>query len=172
MTRRWKPSTTVAAIIEQDGRFLLVEEQTPQGLRLNNPAGHLDEGESLIQACARETLEETLYDFEPQALVGVYLTRAGQTAIGAAAEPGITYLRFAFCGLLGALQSGRRLDKGIVRTLWLTPTELRASAEHHRSPMVLQGIEDYLVGQRFDLRLIHTDDSVTAKRFGQMGDAN
>ncbi len=172
MTRRWKPSTTVAAIIEQDGRFLLVEEQTPQGLRLNNPAGHLDEGESLIQACTRETLEETLYDFEPQALVGVYLTRVGQAAVGATSVPDITYLRFAFCGRLGGMQVGRRLDHGIVRTMWLTPAELRASSSLHRSPMVLQGVEDYLAGQRVDLRLIHTDDSVTAKRFGQMGDAN
>ena len=82
MNTRWKPSVTVAAIIERDGRFLLVEEHTPEGLKLNNPAGHLERGESLVQACARETLEETTHAFEPTALVGVYLSRfqrAGQS---------------------------------------------------------------------------------------------
>lgn len=160
MASRWKPSATVAAIIEQSGRFLLVEEQTPDGIRLNNPAGHLDEGESLIDACVRETLEETMYAFEPQSLVGVYLTRAGQGVQGTFNVADTTYLRFAFCGVLGALQPGRTLDRGILRTLWLRPEELRASAARHRSPMVLQGIEDYLAGQRFDLRLLHTDPSV------------
>lgn len=162
MTHRWKPNTTVAAIIEQQGRFLLVEEQTPDGVRLNNPAGHLDEGESLLQACVRETLEETMYAFEPQALVGIYLLRA---------EPAnVTYLRFAFCGSLGTLQPGRRLDPAIVRTLWLSADELRASVSRHRSPMVLQGVEDYLAGRRFDLNLIHTDASVFARPTGRAAD--
>ncbi len=158
---RWKPSTTVAAIIEQDGKFLLVEEHTPDGLRLNNPAGHLDEGESLIAACAREALEETMYRFEPTGLLGVYMSRFVRPARGAAAAEDITYLRFAFCGVLGAMEPGRTLDKGIVRTLWLTADEVRASAKRHRSPLVLRCIEDYLAGQRFPLPLIHTDASVT-----------
>ena len=169
MTTRWKPSATVAAIIEQNGRFLLVEEQTPIGIRINNPAGHLDEGESLTDACVRETLEETMFAFEPQSLVGVYMTRTEQGARGASAVVDTTYIRFAFCGLLGALQPDRSLDKGILRTLWMTPDELRASVARHRSPMVLQGIEDYLAGHRFDLRLLCTDASVQTTRSRRQG---
>ena len=160
MTERWKPSATVAAIIEQGGKFLLVEEHTPEGLRLNNPAGHLDEGESLVEGCSRETLEETMHLFTPTHLVGVYLSRFHRAAL--AAED-ITYLRFAFAGMLGPLQPGRQLDTGIVRTLWLSPDEIRASATRHRSPLVLQCMEDYVRGQRFPLALIHTDASVTAR---------
>ncbi|MDI1246722.1 MAG: NUDIX hydrolase [Rhodoferax sp.] len=160
MTNRWKPSATVAAIIEQQGRFLLVEEHTPEGLRLNNPAGHLDEGESLVEACAREALEETMHVFTPTHLLGVYLSRFQRQAGPAMAAEDITYLRFAFCGTLGALQAGRHLDTGIVRTLWLSRDELRASATRHRSPLVLQCVEDYVRGQRYPLSLIHTDISV------------
>lgn len=160
MTNRWKPNTTVAAIIERDGRFLLVEEHTPDGLRLNNPAGHLDEGESLIAACVRETLEETLYAFAPQSLVGVYLSRVERPERDHRATPSVTYLRFAFCGQLGDLQPDRVLDPGIVRTLWLTADEVRCTQTLHRSPMVLRCVEDYLAGQRFGLSLLHTDLSV------------
>jgi 8-oxo-dGTP pyrophosphatase MutT (NUDIX family) len=159
MTLRWKPSVTVAAIIEREGRFLLVEEHTPEGLRLNNPAGHLDPGESLQQGCARETLEETAHLFEPTALVGIYLSRF--QPVRAQGTEDITYLRFAFCGTLGALQAGRSLDTGIVRTLWLSPDEVRQSAARHRSPLVVQCMEDYLLGQRFPLELLHTHASVT-----------
>ena len=161
MTQRWKPSTTVAAIIEQNGLFLLVEEHTPEGLRLNNPAGHLDEGESLVHGCAREALEETMHLFTPESLVGVYLSRFQRDACAPHAAEDITYLRFAFAGRLGALQSGRQLDTGIVRTLWLSPDDIRASAGRHRSPLVLQCMEDYLSGQRFGMDLLHTDASVT-----------
>lgn len=171
MATRWKPSATVAAIIEQDGRFLLVEEQTPYGIRINNPAGHLDEGESLTDACVRETLEETMYAFEPQSLVGVYMTRTRQGGQSASTDGDITYIRFAFCGLLGALQPDRRLDQGILRTLWMTPDELRCSVARHRSPMVLQGIEDYLAGHRFDLQLLCTDASVKAMKSRRQGAA-
>lgn len=160
MTNRWKPSATVAAIIEQQGKFLLVEEHTPEGLRLNNPAGHLDEGESLVEACAREALEETMHVFTPTHLLGVYMARFLRPATGDQVAEDITYLRFAFCGSLGTLQAGRSLDTGIVRTLWLSPEELRASVAHHRSPLVLQCVEDYLRGQRFPLALIHTDANV------------
>ncbi|MBT3066348.1 NUDIX hydrolase [Rhodoferax sp. U11-2br] len=160
MTDRWKPSATVAAIIEQDGKFLLVEEHTPEGLRLNNPAGHLDEGETLAQGCQRETLEETRHLFTPTHLVGVYMSRSQRAANGTEDAQDVTYLRFAFAGSLGALVPERQLDTGIVRTLWLTPDEIRASAARHRSPLVVQCMEDYLSGQRFPLDLIHTDASV------------
>jgi len=158
---RWRPSATVAAVIEYEGKFLLVEEHTPEGLRLNNPAGHLDPGESPEQACARETLEETAYAFTPEALVGVYLSRF-ERPISAARPKGedITYLRFAFCGKLGAMERGRRLDYGIVRTIWLTPDEVRASTDRHRSPLVVQCMEDYLAGKRYPLALVTTDASI------------
>jgi len=158
MNTRWKPSVTVAAIIEREGRYLLVEEHTPEGLRLNNPAGHLDPGESPAQGCAREALEETAFRFTPQAVVGVYLSRFQRAASG----EDITYVRFAFCGELGGFEEGRSLDTGIVRTLWLTPDEVRASADRHRSPLVLRCIEDHLAGQRFPLALVHTDAAVLA----------
>jgi 8-oxo-dGTP pyrophosphatase MutT (NUDIX family) len=164
MNTRWKPSVTVAAVIEESGRFLLVEEHTPEGLRLNNPAGHLDPGESPAEACARETLEETAYQFTPQALVGVYLARFQRSLpdqIGPAIDD-ITYLRFAFCGSLGARDALRTLDTGIVGTLWLTADEIRANTNRLRSPLVLQCMEDYLAGQRFGLELIHTHPSVQA----------
>ena len=156
MNTRWKPSTTVAAIIERQGRYLLVEEHTPEGLRLNNPAGHLDPGESPAQGVAREALEETAHPFKPTALVGVYLSRFQRAATG----EDITYLRFAFCGELGDFDAERRLDHGIVRTLWMTPDELRASTERHRSPLVLRCIEDHLAGRRYPLDVVSTDDSV------------
>ena len=155
---------TVAAVIERDRKFLLVEEHTPEGLRLNNPAGHLDPGESLLQACVRETLEETAFAFSPSALVGVYMSRFQR---GHAAEPqdgvqeeDITYLRFAFCGTLGAWDAARTLDTGIVRTLWLSPEEVRQSATRHRSPLLLQCMEDYLQGKRLPLDAVTTDPSV------------
>lgn len=128
MDMRWKPSVTVAAIIERDGRYLLVEEETPEGIRLNNPAGHLDPGESPAEACAREALEETTHRFEPTALVGLYLSRFQRPARAGAAAEDITYLRLAFCGVLGEVVAGRTLDQGILRTVWLTPDEVRASA--------------------------------------------
>ncbi|PKO62941.1 MAG: NUDIX hydrolase [Betaproteobacteria bacterium HGW-Betaproteobacteria-18] len=162
MTDRWKPSATVAAIIEQNGKFLLVEEHTPEGLHLNNPAGHLDESESLVTACAREALEETMHLFTPTHLLGVYMSRFQRPANERHSVEDITYLRFAFCGTLGALQAGRSLDTGIVRTLWLSPGEIRASFERHRSPLILQCMEDYIKGQRYPLSVIHTDLSVVS----------
>jgi ADP-ribose pyrophosphatase YjhB (NUDIX family) len=157
MDTRWKPSVTVAAIIARDGRYLLVEEHTPEGLRLNNPAGHLDPGESPQAGCAREVLEETAHHFTPTALVGVYLSRF-QRPTG----EDITYLRLAYCGELGEREPGRGLDTGIVRTLWMTPDEVRASAARHRSPLVLRCMEDHLAGQRYPLGVVYTDPSVAA----------
>ncbi len=153
---RWKPSVTVAAVIERDGRFLLIEEHTAGGLKLNNPAGHLDPGESPAEGCARETLEETAWHFEPTALVGIYMSRFTRAVDG----EDITYLRFAFCGVLGAHEPGRPLDEGIVGTVWMTPDEIRANAHRLRSPMVLQCMEDYLRGQRAPLEMLYTDPSV------------
>ena len=160
MQARWKPSVTVAAIIEREGRYLLVEEHTPEGLRLNNPAGHLDPGEGPVEACAREALEETAHRFTPTHLVGLYLSRFQRPATG----EDITYLRLAFCGQLGEALAGQALDDGIVRTLWMTPDEVRASRDRHRSPLVLQCIEDHRAGRRYPLALIHTDPSVLALR--------
>lgn len=166
MTTRWKPNVTVAAVIERDGRFLLVEEHTAHGLKLNTPAGHLDPGESPAEGCAREALEETAHHFTPTALVGIYMARFQRAPSSATeqrdSEEDVTYLRFAFAGRLGAFEPGRALDEGIVRTLWMTPDELRASADRHRSPLLLECIEDYLAGQRHPLSLIHTDASVHA----------
>lgn len=153
---RWHPSVTVAAVIEQAGKFLLVEEHTPEGLRLNNPAGHLDLGESLAQACIRETLEETAHPFHPTALVGIYMSRFQRASI----QQDITYLRFAFCGTVGQAIAGQALDNGIVRALWLTPDEIRASSAQHRSPLLIQCMEDFLKGQRLPLSSIHTDASI------------
>lgn len=159
MNTRWKPSVTVAAIIERDGRFLLVEEETPEGLMLNNPAGHLDPGESPVEGCVREALEETTHHFMPSHLLGIYMSRLQRQRPGEAMED-ITYLRFAFTGQLGEVVAGRVLDTGIVRTVWMTPDEIRASTARHRSPLVLRCMEDHLRGQRHPLDLVYTDTSV------------
>lgn len=156
MTERWKPSATVAAVIERDGRYLLIEEHTPEGLRLNNPAGHLDPGESPEQGVARETREETAHEFTPTALVGIYLSRFHRASTG----EDVTYLRFAYCGTVGKHHPDQALDDGIVRTLWMTPDEVRASADRHRSPLVLQCMEDHLAGKRYPLSVVHTDGSI------------
>lgn len=163
MPNRWKPNVTVAAIVERAQRFLLVEEQTSDGLRLNTPAGHLDPAETPIQACVREVLEEAAYDFTPTALVGIYMNRFVRTRTGS----DITYLRFAFSGELGTHHAQRLLDHGIVRTLWLTVEEIQAQAHLLRSPVVLQSIGDYLAGQRFGLGLIHADASIFSSPLSQ-----
>ncbi|MDI9330667.1 MAG: NUDIX hydrolase [Alphaproteobacteria bacterium] len=160
MNPRWKPSVTVAAIIERQGRYLLIEEHTPEGVKLNNPAGHMEEGEDPIAACAREALEETAHPFEPEHLVGVYLARFQRPVRGAQAPEDVTYLRFAFCGCLGEALPQRSLDQGIVRILWLSLDEVRASSNRHRSPLVLQCIEDHARGQRFPLLAIHAHPSL------------
>jgi 8-oxo-dGTP pyrophosphatase MutT (NUDIX family) len=154
--QRFKPSVTVAAIVERDGRFLLVEENTADGLRLNNPAGHLDAAESPLQAVIREVLEETACHFEPTAIVGVYLSRFQRPARG----EDVTYLRIAFTGTVGEPEAGRELDVPIVRTLWLSADELRAEAQRHRSPLLLRCVDDFLSGRRYPLDLVTTDASV------------
>lgn len=157
----WKPSVTVAAVVERDGRFLLVEEETSQGIRINQPAGHLDPGESLAAGCARETLEETAHPFTPTQLLGVYMVRAMRNGD---ARLDVTYVRFAFVGELGERIAGRTLDDGILRVLWLTPEELRARSTEHRSPLVIRCVEDYLRGQRYPLELVYTHPTVTGDR--------
>ena len=160
MTERWKPSVTVAGIIEKDGKYLLVEEHTPNGLMFNNPAGHLDPGESLVQACVREVLEETAFDFTPTALVGVYLSRFLKQASADEPAQDITYLRFAFTGELGAHAAVRALDVGIVRTLWMSIDEMQATQARHRSRLLLRCAQDHAAGQRFPLETVYTDPSV------------
>ncbi|WP_092005417.1 NUDIX hydrolase [Polaromonas sp. OV174] len=164
MNTRWKPNVTVAAVIARDfdgvQKFLLVEEATRDGLKLNNPAGHLDPGEDPIHGCRRETLEETAFHFTPTALVGVYLSRFERLTPGHEAPQDITYLRFAFCGELGEQVAGQPLDHGIVRTLWLSADEIRACTHMHRSPLLLSCMEDYLAGKRYPLELLTTDPSV------------
>ena len=164
MNNRWKPNVTVAAVIERDfdgvRKFLLVEEETRDGLKLNNPAGHLDPGESPAQGCTRETLEETAFHFTPTALVGIYFSRFERAQAGQAESLDITYLRFAFSGELGEHVAGQPLDEGIVRSVWLSVDEIRACADMHRSPLLLTCIEDYLAGSRYPLELITTDTSV------------
>ncbi|MES2129705.1 MAG: NUDIX hydrolase [Pseudomonadota bacterium] len=155
MPHTWKPSVTVAAIIERDGRFLLIEEETSDGVRLNQPAGHLDPHESLEQAVVREVMEETAHDFTPEALVGMYMS----TYRSKRRLEDVTYLRFAFCGTAGA-HYDRPLDEGILRTLWLTRDEIAACQEQHRSPLLLQCVDDYLAGKRAPLDLLHTHASV------------
>ncbi len=160
MALRWKPSVTVAAIIvrhvEGEAQFLLVEEHTPEGLKLNNPAGHLDPEESPQQAVVREALEETACLFTPDRLVGVYLSRFQRQSTG----EDVTYLRFAFGGSASEPDLNRSLDEGIVRTLWMTLAELHASRARHRSPHVLGCVLDYLAGRSYPLETITTDATV------------
>ena len=155
---RWKPNVTVAALIERDGRFLLVEEETSDGLLLNNPAGHLDPGESPLEGVIRETLEETARAFTPEGFVGLYMSRFRRTRTG----EDITYLRLAFCGSVGEADPNLQLDEGIVRTVWMTPDEIRACPERHRSPLLLECLESYLAGQRYPLEILTVHASVFA----------
>jgi len=160
MAERWKPSVTVAAVVERTrgGRreYLLVEEETPEGIRLNNPAGHLEPGESPQEAVVRETLEETARVFVPEALIGVYLARFLRTDRG----EDVTYVRFAYGGHAGDADPDRALDDGIVGTHWLTLDELRSSTARHRSVLVLRTVEDWVAGRRQPLDVVRVDASV------------
>lgn len=142
----WKPNVTVAAVIEQHGKFLLVEENTDDGPMFNQPAGHWEPGETLAEGVIREAQEETAYTFTPQWLLGIYSWRHPRKDI--------TYLRFAFTGTIGAHDPQQSLDDGIIRAVWLTPDEMRATQARHRSPLVLQCVEDHLAGRRYPLDLI------------------
>lgn len=158
-----RPHVTVAGIIMRGDEVLLVEEHTQDGLRLNNPAGHLEVGESPEQGVIREVLEETACNFIPEALVGVYLSRTRRTQ---GAPQDVSYLRLAFCGSVSAPDPARQLDTGIVRTLWMNLDTLRAQAHRLRSPLVLRCAEDCLRGQRYPLDLLHTDRNIWTAESG------
>jgi 8-oxo-dGTP pyrophosphatase MutT (NUDIX family) len=140
------PHVVAAAIVERDGKFLLVEEHTAEGLRLNQPAGHWERNETLADAVRREALEETAHHVEPLALLGCYTTHYAQRDI--------TYLRFAYICSVTGFDAGRALDDGIVRAVWLTPDELAAHPTPHRSPLVMRCVQDYLAGRRFPLDFV------------------
>ena len=143
----WKPNVTVAAVVFRDGKFLLVEEETEAGLAFNQPAGHLEEDEPLVDAVVRETLEETAYHFRPTHVVGVYHWKHPT-------KEDTTYLRFAFGGELLGFEPDRKLDDGIVAARWLTLDEVRATQARHRSPLILRCCEDLLAGKRYPLDLL------------------
>jgi len=161
LAARWSPSTTVAAIIDDGGqpaRYLLVEERTPEGLKLNNPAGHLDAGETPEQGVVREALEETARVFVPEALLGVYLSRFVRPATG----EDVTYLRFAYAGRVGDPVAGRLLDSPVERTLWMTVDEIRAAAPRLRSELVLRCVLDHAAGVRHPLAVVADDGTLRA----------
>ena len=145
----WKPNVVVAAICERDGKFLLVEEETAEGMRLNQPAGHWERNETLLEAVVREAMEETAHVVEPINLLGAY------TTYNPARD--ITYLRFAYVCRVTGFEPNYQLDQGIVRAVWMTPEEVGESPIRHRSPLVLRCIQDYLSGRRFPLDFVtHT----------------
>ena len=141
----WKPHVTVAAVIERDGRYLMVEETIDGQLRLNQPAGHLEEDETPVQAAIREVREETGHHFNPRGLVGIYLWRQPE---------GKTFLRLTFHGPAREPAEPVVLDPDIERALWLTPDDIRAREGQWRSPMVGRCLEDRLSGQSFPLELL------------------
>lgn len=153
---RWKPNVTVAAVVEYQGRFLLVEEDTSDGLLLNNPAGHLDPGETPEQGVIRETLEETACQFTPEGFLGMFMSRFRRTRTG----EDVTYLRLAFFGAVSDPDLSLSLDEGIIRTVWMTADEIRACPERHRSPLVLECLEAYLAGERFPLSILKAHASL------------
>lgn len=137
---------TVAAIVARDGKFLFVEETVGSRTVLNQPAGHWEAGETLVEAVVREVLEETAWDIEPTALLGVYSHRPQDLAYD--------FLRFAFIATPRRHHSGRALDRGILRAVWLTPAELQRDAARHRSPLVQRCVEDFLAGRSHPLALL------------------
>jgi len=151
------PEVTVAAVVIRDGRFLLVEERIAGRLVLNQPAGHLEDRETLVEAVVRETREETAWRFHPEALVGTYLWRNPVN--------GRSFLRFAFCGEVDDHDPRQALDKGIVRALWLTAAELEVQPARLRSPLVMRCIEDFLQGRRQPLDSVSELDLQTSLRF-------
>jgi 8-oxo-dGTP pyrophosphatase MutT (NUDIX family) len=141
-----RPDLTVAAVIEQNGQFLFVEERVGARMVFNQPAGHVERGEPLIDAVVRETLEETAWAFTPEALVGIYLWEHPQKQR--------TFLRFAFCGHVSGHDPSRALDHGIERTVWMNRDELVARSSRLRSPMVLTCVDDYLAPRRYPLEIL------------------
>ena len=148
------PEVTVAAVVERSGRFLLVEELISGRLVLNQPAGHLEDQETLIEAVVRETREETAWRFQPEALVGIYLWRSPDTER--------SFLRFAFCGTVDDHRASQPLDQGIQRALWLSREQLLAQPGRLRSPMVMRCLDDYALGRRWPLQTVASLDLDTA----------
>ena len=146
---RSRPVVTVASIVEREGRFLLVEEETRSGLKFNQPAGHLEPGEGLIAAASREALEETGWRVRPTALIGIYRWEAPDT--------GATFVRFSFAAEAREHDASRTLDVGIARSLWMSYEEIVARRADHRSPLVLRCIDDYRAGMRWPLDLVRED---------------
>jgi 8-oxo-dGTP pyrophosphatase MutT (NUDIX family) len=144
----WQPDVTVACVVVRDGRLLVVEEQVRGQVVLNQPAGHLEPDESLLDAARRETLEETGWHVEPSAFIGAYQWKSPDLSAG---EPGRHYLRMAFAADPVSHEADRQLDEGILQALWLSPAQLQAEAARHRSPLVWRVVEDYLGGRRFPL---------------------
>ena len=142
----WKPNVTVAAVIEQKGKYLLVEEQTTHGILFNQPAGHLEPNESIVNGAIRETLEETGYTFTPQWLLGIYRWHSLLNDT--------TYLRFAFSGTVVCHGHDRKLDEGIVRAAWFNANEIYELIHRHRSPLVIKCIEDHLAGKHYPLEIL------------------
>jgi 8-oxo-dGTP pyrophosphatase MutT (NUDIX family) len=138
-----RPDLTVAAIVERDGQFLLVEERVASRLVFNQPAGHVERGEQFIEAVVREALEETAWTFHPESLVGIYFWEQPN-------QPR-SFLRVAFCGQVSRHDPSRRLDRGIERAVWLSREQVVARSARLRSPMVLSCIDDYLDGVRYPL---------------------
>jgi 8-oxo-dGTP pyrophosphatase MutT (NUDIX family) len=142
----WKPHVTVAAVAEKQGRFLLVQERAAGRRVLNQPAGHLEDGESLLAAVRREVLEETAWQFEPRTIVGIYRWRHPGS--------GITFVRFTFAGALLTHHSGLSLDPDIEQVVWLSAAELRRQQDSMRSPLVLGCVDDYLAGKSWPLEIL------------------
>jgi 8-oxo-dGTP pyrophosphatase MutT (NUDIX family) len=143
----WTPYVVVTAIIERDGRFLMVEEEVEDRLVINQPAGHLEQGETLFQAVKREVLEETAWHIEPESLVGLYLYAKPHTDLA--------FLRVCFRGTLLKHEPDRPLSEGIMRVLWLSREEIFAAQNRHRSPLVMRCVDDYLAGKRFPLEVLY-----------------
>jgi len=144
----WKPHATVAAIIERDGKFLMVEELINGQRLFNQPAGHLDPDESLLDAVIRETREETAWHFVAEAVTGIYLWKHP--------DNGETFLRIAFCGQCSDHNPGQALDDGILQAVWMTRDELGQQKQQLRSPMVINCIDDYMTGKRYPLDVLNT----------------
>jgi 8-oxo-dGTP pyrophosphatase MutT (NUDIX family) len=142
----WTPHATVAALIERDGKFLMVREHTRHGIRLNQPAGHWEADETLLDAVRREVLEESGYEFTPTALLGIYVSDKD--------DKSVTYLRLTFVGTVGAAAIHDELDDGIIEAVWLTPQEIMDERAIHRNPIVAQCLTDFINGQRLELALV------------------